>query len=204
MSLNEHKRNLVRFLTPILGVTLLVAAPSIQAQTQYLVTWGNIYQGSTSGDNAACALCHTDVAGGAALNPYGSDIAGSGNIVSRIQAVEGLDSDGDPTGCDNLAEINANTQPGWTATTVPPDVTGAADPASSCNGNQAPTADANGPYTGTAGELVQFDGSGSNDPDGFITAWDWTFGDGNIGTGESPVHTYDNAGIYDVTLVVTS
>ncbi len=34
--------------------------------------------------------------------------------------------------------------------------------------NQAPTADPNGPYTGTVGVAVTFDGSGSTDPDGTI------------------------------------
>ena len=37
-------------------------------------------------------------------------------------------------------------------------------------GNQAPIADANGPYNGTANEPVQFDSSGSSDPDGTIVA----------------------------------
>src|SRR5210317_2208261 len=31
-------------------------------------------------------------------------------------------------------------------------------------GNQPPVADPNGPYTGTVGQPVQFDGSGSTDP----------------------------------------
>ena len=70
-------------------------------------------------------------------------------------------------------------------------------------GNAPPVADANGPYNGTAGQQVSFDGSGSSDSDGTIVAYDWTFGDGGTGTGVSPVHTYASAGTYTVNLVVT-
>jgi PKD repeat protein len=70
-------------------------------------------------------------------------------------------------------------------------------------GNQAPIADAGGPYTGTVNESVTFDGSGSSDPDGSIVAWDWDFGDGNTGTGETPTHTYAGDGSFTLTLTVT-
>ena len=70
-------------------------------------------------------------------------------------------------------------------------------------GNQAPVADPNGPYTGTAGVPVNFDGTGSNDPDGTIVAYDWNFGDGNSGTGPTPSHTYATDGTFNVTLTVT-
>jgi PKD repeat protein len=70
-------------------------------------------------------------------------------------------------------------------------------------GNQPPVADANGPYNGTAGVPVTFDGSGSSDPDGSIVAYDWDFGDGNTGNGVAPTHTYAAAGTYNVTLTVT-
>jgi PKD repeat protein len=70
-------------------------------------------------------------------------------------------------------------------------------------GNQAPIADANNPYVGTVGVPVQFDGSGSYDPDGTIVAYDWDFGDGNTGSGEMPTHTYTVDDTYKVTLTVT-
>jgi PKD repeat protein len=70
-------------------------------------------------------------------------------------------------------------------------------------GNQPPVSDPNGPYSGTAGVAVSFDGSGSTDPDGSIVAYDWDFGDGNTGTGVTPNHTYAAAGTYNVTLTVT-
>ena len=70
-------------------------------------------------------------------------------------------------------------------------------------GNQAPIADANNPYIGTVDEAVQFDGSGSADPDGAIVAYDWNFGDGNFGIGQQPTHIYTAAGTFNVTLTVT-
>jgi subtilisin family serine protease/PKD repeat protein len=69
--------------------------------------------------------------------------------------------------------------------------------------NNPPVANAGGPYSGTEGVAVIFDGSGSYDSDGAITAYDWNFGDGTTGTGISPTHTYGTAGVYTVTLTVT-
>lgn len=200
MLFRMHKRDLVKsLLMSILGVSLMAAAPSIQAQRSYLSLWAGIYTASLSDNNAICALCHNDISGGG-LNPYGVDIANSsaGDILARIGAVEGVDSDSDPTNSTNITEINADAQPGWTGT-APVEVIGDLDPVV----NQLPVADANGPYFGTAEQQVLFDGSGSNDPDGTITAYNWTFGDGHTGTGVSPTHTYTAAGIYDVSLVVT-
>ena len=67
-----------------------------------------------------------------------------------------------------------------------------------------PTADPDGPYHGHVGKPVQFDGSGSSDPEGDPLTYNWDFGDGSPeGTGETPVHIYANEGIYIVTLVVS-
>jgi PKD repeat protein len=69
--------------------------------------------------------------------------------------------------------------------------------------NVPPAADPNGPYTGTVGLPVTFDGSGSTDPDGTIVSYEWDFGDGSGGAGVSPAHPYAAAGTYTVTLTVT-
>jgi hypothetical protein len=69
--------------------------------------------------------------------------------------------------------------------------------------NHAPTADADGPYTGTIGVPVAFDGSGSSDPDGDALTYAWDFGDASTGVGVTPSHTYVAVGLYNVTLRVT-
>ncbi|MCA1813201.1 MAG: PKD domain-containing protein, partial [Halobacteriales archaeon] len=43
---------------------------------------------------------------------------------------------------------------------------------------------------------------GSNDPDGNIVSWDWTFGDGAGSADANPVHTFAAGGDYTVTLTV--
>ena len=69
--------------------------------------------------------------------------------------------------------------------------------------NQSPLANTGGPYSGNPEEPIQFDGSGSLDPDGAVTAYEWNFGDGGTGNGAFPTYTYSTFGTYTVTLIVT-
>jgi VCBS repeat-containing protein len=69
--------------------------------------------------------------------------------------------------------------------------------------NDAPIADANGPYSGGIGAQIDFDGSRSSDVDGTIVSYDWDFGDGNFGSGSNPTHTYAGEGNYTIELTVT-
>ncbi len=56
---------------------------------------------------------------------------------------------------------------------------------------------------GSAPLEVRFDASSSSDPDGTIVSYEWTFGDGNNGTGQTTTHTYADAGSYTPRLTVT-
>ena len=71
--------------------------------------------------------------------------------------------------------------------------------------NHPPTAVPGGPYTGQVNVAVNFDGSGSTDPDaGDTLTYNWDFGDGSAhGSGVTPTHTYAAANTYHGTLVVT-
>ena len=69
--------------------------------------------------------------------------------------------------------------------------------------NQPPVANSGGPYNGIAGVAVQFDGSASSDPDGSIVSYNWDFGNGTTGTGATLTTTYNEVGMFDVTLTVT-
>jgi hypothetical protein len=68
--------------------------------------------------------------------------------------------------------------------------------------NQAPIAQAGGPYEGTVGQLLTFDGSGSSDPDGDALTFSWSYGDGLQGSGVHPQHAYAAGGAYSVSLAV--
>ena len=79
----------------------------------------------------------------------------------------------------------------------------AAAPAAAPAVNQAPVSRVGGPYTGAAGQLIQFNGAGSSDADGSIRTYQWYFGDGTGATGPSPTHRYAKAGTYRVFLNIT-
>jgi PKD repeat protein len=57
--------------------------------------------------------------------------------------------------------------------------------------------------SGTAPLTVNFSAILSNDPDGIITTYEWDFGDGTSGTGESASHTYTASGTFTIVLRVT-
>jgi PKD repeat protein len=71
--------------------------------------------------------------------------------------------------------------------------------------NEVPVANAGGPYTGTEGALITFDGSQSEDPDpyGKIVKYYWDFGDGSTGEDIQTAHIYTQDGSYPVSLEVT-
>jgi PKD repeat protein len=69
--------------------------------------------------------------------------------------------------------------------------------------NQPPLAQISAtPDTGEAPLIVQFNSSGSSDPDGSVVAYSWDFGDGNSSNLANPSYTYNTAGVYQVTLTV--
>lgn len=68
-----------------------------------------------------------------------------------------------------------------------------------------PICNAGGPYTGTVGNPVVFNGTGSSGPPPkTIVTWHWDFGDSTGFYGATPSHTYAAAGTYVVTLTVTN
>ncbi len=68
--------------------------------------------------------------------------------------------------------------------------------------NLAPRPDPHGPYEGTTGGPIEFDGSWSYDADGTIVSYRWAFGDGQTGTGVQVDHLYLEPGEYVVVLTV--
>ena len=68
--------------------------------------------------------------------------------------------------------------------------------------NNPPTADANGPYSGTKDSAISFAGTGS-DSDGDPLTYSWDFGDGSTGLGVTLTHTYSWGDIFTVMLTVS-
>ncbi len=52
-------------------------------------------------------------------------------------------------------------------------------------------------------QTIIFDASKSKDPDGKLTHYHWSYGDGTTGTGETSLHSYTEPGVYEVNLTVT-
>ncbi|MEZ5543194.1 MAG: PKD domain-containing protein [Pseudomonadota bacterium] len=218
----QHGQGSGRACALLLGASLLLGATAAPAFPIYYTLWNNTYPASQSGERAGgegCQLCHWTTA--ATWNAYGNAlktlVQGGISITIAFTLVAGSDSDQDPGQADNVSEINASTQPGWTsggnnpvynrtgnviATVAPPlDTQPPYDPGAA---PLPPVADPGGPYAAAAGATVLFDGSGSSDPDGgAIVAYDWDFGDGGQGSGVTPTHVYAGAATYTVTLTVT-
>jgi len=68
--------------------------------------------------------------------------------------------------------------------------------------NRAPIADAGGPYSGSVGQEILFDGSGSSDPNGDSLSFQWDFGDGTSGSGVKVGHIYRESGTFTAVLTV--
>jgi PKD repeat protein len=213
-------------LSSLASLGLLMGSSAVDARSGYLTRWSLQYPASTSETQAGrggCQLCH-----GAAnnrVNPYGlairSHLGGATNVSNAIMdaaiAAE-APNDADGQGDSNNVEIAANTQPGWTTLTpiyvtssgafdsnIDPTTIGVQLPLDPTVISGPPTADAGGPYSGTAGVAVTFDGSGSSDVGaGTIVSYAWDFGDGvGTGTGVNPTYAYAASGTYTVTLTVT-
>jgi hypothetical protein len=103
-------------LVSVLVLLVLVGSRSVMASDTFPGIFNSVYPASQTANNASCRLCHTTST--SQLNGYGKDFAiqfrGGLTEAQSFQAIENLNSDNDPTGAANIAEINANAQPGWT------------------------------------------------------------------------------------------
>jgi PKD repeat protein len=87
----------------------------------------------------------------------------------------------------------------YTATLTVADNLGATNSVShSATVNQPPTAAFASSCSGDACSFT----STSSDPDGTVSAYNWTFGDGSTSTAQNPSHSYAAGGTYTVTLTV--
>ena len=196
----------------VITLAVMFQSPAARADSSCFATFSTTYANSETLNSGGCQTCHQVPGGGSNFNAYGDALLNNNAVcnaefATALRDVELLDSDGE--GNSNIFEIDAGAQPGWCVESpgsacsnpgTPPD--SLLDPAPS--GNAVPIAVAGGPYEGEAGTtLIQFDGSGSSDPDNDPLTFAWNFGDGNTATGMMPTHTYASAGNFQVTLIVS-
>src|SRR5258705_1894289 len=124
-------------------------------------------------------------------SPTGSSFVDNGNNTGTFSWTPGFSQAGSYSVTFRGNDGNGGTADATTAITVN-------------NVDRAPVADAGGSYAGITGFPVQFNGSGSSDPDGDALSYMWDFGDTQSSTEMSPMHTYAAAGVYNVTLTVES
>ncbi len=55
----------------------------------------------------------------------------------------------------------------------------------------------------TNGLTASVDGSGSSDPNGTVSSYQWSWGDGSVTTGVTSTHTFAQSGTYRITLTAT-
>ncbi len=93
--------------------------------------------------------------------------------------------------------ITVSASSGSTGQSVPPATTFATI------SQQSPiSVNVGGPYSGVAGQGIAFNAFINNPTVGFAT-YNWNFGDGSGGSGQSPVHAYNSPGSYTVTVTAS-
>lgn len=102
-------------LSSMMLLILFISVSTVHAASSYFSTFMSTYPGSGT-SSGSCQICHASSTQN--VNPYGTDFCNQGGGASgRMASIEGADSDGE--GNDNITEINAGAQPGWTTTAVP-------------------------------------------------------------------------------------
>jgi PKD repeat protein len=130
--------------------------------------------------------------------PISAAAHANGNAFRRENYAEGTQKTAGGSGVDGRDETSENLNVTWSSTTP------AIPPVAKDVPAQVLTARAGGPYAGLAGDAISFNGTASLPAQGgTITAYNWTFGDGGMGTGATPAHVYTAAGAYKVMLTVT-
>jgi len=178
------------FIFDIYGPVISSISPGTPSTTSATITW-------TTNENATSNLEYGPT------NAYGTWSNSSTYTTSHSRPLTGLSASTTyyyrVLSYDRAGNPNASLGGTGTFTTASEGGGGYIPPSSNL-----PTARTSGPYTGTVGTAVQFDGSTSTAVSGrTISSYSWSFGDGVSGTGARPTHIYSIAGTYTVTLTVT-
>ena len=208
------------FSTPSTSPTFLCSYPTVNTYTARLRVTDD--DGSTDTADATINITNQ-----APVAEAGGPYTGGQGVAVPVFAFGSTDSDGTidlyEWDCDlnGTYEVSTTLQTGTTCTfptvgtytirlrVTDSDGATATDTATATIGNQAPIANAGGPYAALQNVTVTVDGSGSTDIDGTLTNFEWDCDDGNgisyvsTGTTSTTFCSYSAVGTYTVTLRVT-
>jgi PKD repeat protein len=204
------RTDLVGYYTPSFGYGTPSAATVTASLTQPVQKFGRTTgwtQGEVSGINATIDVCYE-----AKCNPVRCICRQSARFVDQIVIIPGTFSSGGDSGS-LIVTDDENKNPvgllfaGSDVNTIANPIDQVLDSfdveiddGSGGGGNMPPTAS----FVYECTDLsCQFNASGSDDPEGSISSYDWNFGDGNTGSGVTTSHTYSAGDTYTVALTVT-
>jgi PKD repeat protein len=160
-----------------------VTAPASQTTDEGVLLSFGVTATDPDGDHVTLTML--------AGSPTGSSFVDNGNNTGTFSWTPGFNQAGSYSATFRGTDGNGGSAQATTAITVN-------------NVDRAPIANAGGPYSGIINVPVQFNGSGSSDPDGDALSYMWDFGDTQSSTQVSPQHAYTATGTYNVTLTVES
>jgi len=179
------------------------------------VGWDSVYGYGLLAAGAAVAACLNnppvaDIGGpytGEVGTPITFDGSSSSDADGTIVSYEWYFLDGATASGDIVSHAYASVG-GWIVVLVVTDDDGASDSTYASVtvapiDNTLPNPVVDVPEEATVGTELFFDGSASDDPDGSIVTWRWTFGDGGTASTSTATHTYTTPGTYSVALTVT-
>ena len=169
--------------------TIANAAPVVALPTNQAATAGSAYNLSATFTDAGV----NDSPWGYAIDWGDGSPATTGSATSQTPAITA--SHTYAAGGTDTVRVTVTDKDGGAGTAKTPVAVAVA--------NRPPVAAPGGPYSGTEGAAVAFNGGGSSDPDGDAITYAWSFGDGTTGTGATPSHTYPDNGSFTVSLTVT-
>ena len=172
------------------------AAPLTPAQVQSHYALGR----GEAPNQPPTAAFTTDVTGELAVSVESTSTDGDGTIADHSWDF----GDGTPAATGPAAEHTYASAGTYTVTLTVTDDDGATASTTKQVTVTGPNVLPVAAFTATPGVLTaSFDASASSDPDGSITGYAWSFGDGTTGSGQAVTHPYAAAGTYTVTLTVT-
>ncbi len=202
-----------------------IGTPQVLSATPAPDSLFQVWTGACAGQGAVCTVTLTDdvsteavfvLRNHAPVASAGGPYSGVRNTVIAFSGAGSSDPDNDPLTYswdfgDGSAPVSGvspthayATTGSFTATLIVNDgsVNSAAATSTVTISNQAPIANAGGPYAGVRNQTLVFNGAASSDPDNDGLTYAWTFGDGGTGTGASPSHAYTATGTFTATLTV--